>query len=78
MALIEVQTVDGPRKVRVCDYCRTVCIPSGRFCSGTCRRKFEEFYEQPKRVFTNCNVCGDKLRTADEDKMGMCERCANE
>jgi hypothetical protein len=32
--------------------------------------------EQPaKAVFTNCNVCGIKLRTTDEDKIGMCERC---
>jgi hypothetical protein len=30
------------------------------------------------RVFTNCNVCGIPLRTADEDQMGMCERCAAE
>jgi hypothetical protein len=34
--------------------------------------------EHDKRVFTNCNVCGIKLRTADEDKMGMCVRCAGE
>jgi len=31
-----------------------------------------------RRVFTNCNVCGIKLRTDDEEKMGMCERCAAE
>lgn len=42
MALIEVQTMDGPRKVRVCDYCRTVCIPSGRYCSGRCARSHAE------------------------------------
>ena len=29
-------------------------------------------------VFTNCNACGIRLRTEDEDKMGMCERCAQE
>lgn len=29
-------------------------------------------------VFTHCNVCGCPLRTEDEDKMGMCERCAQE
>jgi hypothetical protein len=40
--LIEIQTNDGPRKVRVCDYCRTVCIPSGRFCSGRCARSYRE------------------------------------
>lgn len=42
MALIEVQTKDGPRKVRVCDYCKTVCIPSGRYCSGRCAREARE------------------------------------
>lgn len=35
----------------------------------------EEGYEA---VFTHCNVCGIKLRTEDEDRMGMCERCSNE
>jgi hypothetical protein len=29
-------------------------------------------------VFTNCNVCGIRLRTQDEDVMGMCEGCAGE
>ena len=29
-------------------------------------------------VFTNCNVCGVKLRTVAEDQVGMCERCADE
>lgn len=38
MAIIEIQTLDGPQKVRVCDYCRTVCIPSGSYCSGRCAR----------------------------------------
>jgi len=40
MAYIEVQTANGIRKVRVCDYCKTVCIPSGRFCSGHCARNY--------------------------------------
>ncbi len=37
-------------------------------------------YDAPEQpcVFSNCNVCGIKLRTSDEDKMGMCERCAAE
>lgn len=43
--LIEVETPDGPRKVRVCDYCKTVCIPSGRFCSGRCARNYDELTE---------------------------------
>lgn len=29
-------------------------------------------------VFTNCNVCGVPIKTSEEDKMGMCERCAAE
>ena len=27
-------------------------------------------------VFTHCNVCGILLRTEEEDKLGMCNRCA--
>lgn len=49
--LIEIETINGPRKVRVCDYCRTVCIPSGRFCSGHCARNHAEreaFNRQPQ------------------------------
>lgn len=41
--LIEVQTIHGPRKVRVCDGCLTVCIPSGRYCSGRCAREHREW-----------------------------------
>jgi hypothetical protein len=40
---VEIKTIDGPRKVRVCDYCKTVCIPSGRFCSGHCYRNYQRF-----------------------------------
>lgn len=40
--------VDGHR-VRVCDYCKTVCIPSGRFCSGRCSRNYYEFLETQRR-----------------------------
>jgi hypothetical protein len=40
--LIVVDTFRGPRLVRVCDYCRAACIPSGRFCSGAHARAFEE------------------------------------
>lgn len=42
MAYILVETVKGPQKVRVCDYCKRVCIPSGRFCSGHCSRNYWE------------------------------------
>lgn len=34
--LIDIDTNDGPKKIRVCDYCRTVCIPYGQFCSSHC------------------------------------------
>lgn len=56
--LIEVQTEDGPRKVRVCDYCRTVCIPSGRFCSGRCAgqsRDREKWEEEQRRTLCQSN-----------------------
>ena len=43
MALIEVQTSEGPRNVRVCDYCLSACIPyPSRFCSGRCSRSYYE------------------------------------
>lgn len=48
--LIEVQTFDGPRKVRVCDGCRTVCIPSGRYCSGRCARSDSERMEYERQA----------------------------
>jgi hypothetical protein len=38
----------------------------------------QEENEVSSRVFDNCNVCGIALRTLDEDRMGMCERCAAE
>ena len=30
------------------------------------------------RGFGNCNVCGRKLHTADEDEMGLCGGCTGE
>lgn len=45
MAFVTIETASGPQQVRVCDNCRTVCVPS-RFCSGRCAR---EFYERPTR-----------------------------
>jgi hypothetical protein len=42
----------------------------------------EEWNDMERRkeqaVFANCQVCGVKLHTEDEEKMGMCERCAAE
>jgi hypothetical protein len=42
--------------------------------------EWAEMERQKERavVFTNCNVCGIRLRTEDEEKMGMCARCAAE
>jgi DNA-directed RNA polymerase subunit RPC12/RpoP len=34
--------------------------------------------EDGEFIFTNCNVCGVRLRWQFEDRMGMCARCANE
>lgn len=44
--MLTIQTVEGPRKVRVCDYCACACIPSGRFCSGRCARAWEDKMRQ--------------------------------
>lgn len=46
------------------------CLPDGEQCLACGRIQ--------GRVFTNCNVCGRQLHGADEDRMGMCERCAEE
>lgn len=51
--LVEIETRDGPRKVRVCDGCRTVCIPSGRFCSGRCSRDFSERVKHGESIERN-------------------------
>lgn len=45
MAIIEVDTASGKQKVRVCDNCRTVCVPT-RFCSGRCAREYWERVER--------------------------------
>jgi hypothetical protein len=36
--IVTIETPRGPKKVRVCDYCKSACIPSGRYCSGHCAR----------------------------------------
>lgn len=38
----------------------------------------EEIEDDREVVFTNCNVCGRKLHTTDEEAMGMCAICADE
>lgn len=40
------------------------------------KRVLKAVREQEPRVFENCNVCGRKIRTPDEEEMGMCEDCA--
>ena len=40
--LVDIKTNQGQRKIRVCDNCKTVCIPSGRFCCGYCSRAWSE------------------------------------
>jgi hypothetical protein len=37
--IIQIETGDGSKKVRVCDYCKTACIPYGQFCSSRCYHK---------------------------------------
>lgn len=51
--------------------------PADEITEGEYYRGMDEARE-PKSVFTNCNVCGIKLRTPEEDQVGMCERCAAE
>lgn len=48
--LVDIDTKYGPRKVRVCDHCRTVCIPSGRFCSGYCARAHDLWLENQRQM----------------------------
>jgi hypothetical protein len=35
------------------------------------------FTPKDEPVFTHCNVCGRKLHTDEEDRIGMCEVCGN-
>ena len=39
---------------------------------------WEKSHAKESAVFTHCNVCGVVLRTEDEERMGMCEKCAAE
>lgn len=46
MAFVVINTVDGPKKVRVCDYCFRICRSnSDRFCGGECRKKYREYVD---------------------------------
>lgn len=42
MAFEKVTIAGKEVEVRVCDYCRTTCIPHGRYCSGRCYRRHQE------------------------------------
>lgn len=43
MAYVFVDTKDGPQRVRVCDWCKTVCIPHPeRYCTPHCRQMATE------------------------------------
>jgi hypothetical protein len=44
--LIDITINGKPAKVRVCDYCRATCIPSGRYCSGRCAGQDRERRER--------------------------------
>lgn len=73
----------GKKPVR-CPDCGLVTIHPDAFdadkpISGICPDCGDRlFFDDNEPVFTNCNVCGIKLRTEAEDQMGMCERCADE
>lgn len=47
MAYVTIETTDGPKRVKVCDYCRASCCQT-RYCSGRCARQAAE-REQFKR-----------------------------
>lgn len=66
--LVEIDTTSGRKKIRVCDYCRTVCIPSGRFCSGFCARGFAEANRIRKPVADNNSDGADVQSAGDESE----------
>ena len=51
--------------------------PEEEIC-GPCQVEDLPEAHMMRYVFTNCNVCGIILRTEDEHRMGMCERCCLE
>lgn len=48
MAFVDMVNAYGEKvKIRVCDYCKTVCVPGGsRYCSGHCARNADERAQQ--------------------------------
>ena len=63
MAFVDMVNAYGEKvKIRVCDYCKTVCVPSGsRYCSGHCARNADELEVQAKR-----QPCQPKEAVADD------------
>ena len=35
----------------------------------------DDEHRKDAMIFTNCNVCGIRLRTENEERMGACEKC---
>ncbi len=59
-----------------CPRCGEVCYRNNQDVGNGRIEPVEE--DDRKSVFTNCNVCGIKLRHPEEYAMGMCIRCAAE
>lgn len=49
--LINIDTVSGTKQIRVCNYCRTVCIPSGAYCSARCYHQHVKQMEDRRKAF---------------------------
>jgi len=82
MAFQKVMIAGKETEVRVCDHCRTTCIPHGRYCSSRCYRKHQELIRDAAdslvSALQNASRCGfhDERRvrcvlTADHD--GNCQ-----
>ena len=50
MAFEKVMIAGKETEVRVCDYCRTTCIPHGRYCSSKCYRKHRELIREAREI----------------------------
>lgn len=78
MAFVTVQTAQGPRQVRVCDYCKAACIPSGRFCSGRCARMFDERQDlsQCENLDDHGQRCSQRGKHREGAQRYLCDECA--
>lgn len=56
------------------------CEGTGRYQRFGCPEKDCSVCDGKGRIiiYEKCEVCGIPLRTADEERMGLCERCAAE